>query len=194
MTKKPYLAGLREMGAVWSKDAAAASRWITQGLVDPDAAVVVSGSRYWPLGWVRDNGPQLQRKSPVLDQAALDRIVEEQSPGGWVFAKQELPPLVGSKELAALYKLPATSAPAFIADGRFGRPDWTVSGSPLWLLDTVVDLLPILLARSQAGHARSRTWEIDGEVEAALREGRYDGPGSQILLRGKGAVAARNKA
>jgi len=191
---KPYLAGLREMGAVWSADAAAASRWITQGLVDPDAAVVVSGSRYWPLGWVRDTGPQLQRKSPVLDQAALDRIVEEQSPGGWVFAKSELPPIVGSKELAELFGVPAGNVPGFVSEGRFGRPDWVVSGSPLWLLETAVDLLPILRARSEAGHARSRVWDIDREVEAALREGRYEGPGSKIMLRGKGAVAARAKA
>ncbi|MFC1415417.1 hypothetical protein [Streptacidiphilus cavernicola] len=194
MTTKPYLAGLQEMGAVWSNSAAAASRWITQGLVDPDAARVVSGSRYWPLGWVRDTGPQLQRKSPVLDQAALDRIVEEQSPGRWVFAKEELPPIIGSKELTALFGLPAPSVTGFISEGRFGRPDWHVSGSPLWLLDTAVDLLPILRARSEAGRARSRKWEIDREVEAALREGRYDGPGSQILLRGKGAVAAKGGA
>lgn len=83
-----------------------------------------------------------------------------------------------------MFHLPAQGNLATtIATGRFPQHDWVLSGSMLWLLETVLDAVPEL---RQSG--RSVPWDADGEVVAALRGGTYDGPGSRVLTRGRHAT------
>lgn len=82
-----------------------------------------------------------------------------------------------------LFHLPAQGNLATtVATGRFAPADWTLSGSQLWLLDTVLEAVPALRQS-----ARALPWSADEDVIAALREGRYDGPGSVVLTRGRWA-------
>lgn len=69
-----------------------------------------------------------------------------------------------------------------MSTGRFRPADYTLSGSPIWLLAPVVEDAPAL----QAG-ARGVDWAIDEKVLAALRDGGYEGPGARIVPRGKAA-------
>jgi hypothetical protein len=95
----------------------------------------------------------------------------------------ELPPIVGQQEIIELFHLPAQGNLATtIATGRFPEPDWLLSGSMLWMLDTVLDAVPKLRES-----ARSLPWDVDEAVVAALRDGTYDGPGSHVLTRGRHA-------
>jgi hypothetical protein len=69
-----------------------------------------------------------------------------------------------------------------VSTGRFRPADYTLSGSPIWLLEPVVEDAPAL----QAG-ARGVEWAINEKVLAALRDGSYDGPGARIVPRGRAA-------
>lgn len=83
-----------------------------------------------------------------------------------------------------MFHLPAQGNLATtIAAGRFPGCDWLLSGSMLWLLETVLDVVPDLRQS-----ARSVSWDVDEEVVAALRGGTYDGPGSRVLTRGRHAA------
>ncbi len=96
---------------------------------------------------------------------------------------EQLPPLVGQAELVALFQLPSGALlRKAMGTGRFRAADYTLSGSPIWLLEPVVEDAPAL----QAG-ARGVEWAIDEKVLAALRGGTYDGPGSKIIPRGRAA-------
>lgn len=62
--------------------------------------------------------------------------------------------------------------------------DYQLSGSPLWLLDTLIEAAPQMQAKS-----RTVPWVINAQVQAALRQKRYTGPGSVIVPRGLAAKA-----
>ena len=181
---KPFMAGIKEIGDVYGVGKALVSQWAKRDVVAPDAAVIVSGSRYWPLAYVRDFGPK-SRNPKEPDAEVLKRLCAEQEPGAWVESAGELPPIVGLQEITELFGLDdQRKTAAFARQGRFGSEDWRLSGSPLWLLDTIVARVPELRAATLAAGLRgTREWVVDSGVEAALRERRYDGPGSEILAR-----------
>ncbi len=181
---KPFMAGIKEIGDVYGVEKSLVSQWVKRDVVDAGAAVVVSGGRYWPLAYARAIGPNMRNpKEP--DAEVLKRLCKEQAPGEWVASAKELPPIVGLQEITALFGLDdQRKTAAFARQGRFGSEDWRLSGSPLWLLDTIVARVPDLRAATLAAGLRgTREWTVDPGVEAALREGRYDGPGSEILAR-----------
>jgi hypothetical protein len=151
-------------------------------VLDPSTALVVSGVRYWPLGGAAGWGATTARFRQV-DLDAKARIVAEQGEGWEPSFGDELPPIVGQQEIIELFHLPAQgNLAAKIAAGRFPEHDWLLSGSQLWMLETVLDAVPALRER-----ARSLPWDVDEVVVAALRDGTYDGPGTRVLTRGRHA-------
>lgn len=179
---KPFLVGNQEFAALYSVKPQMIGQWMHRGVLDPVNSVVVSGVHYWPLAFAAEFGTTTSRPKHV-DESLLQELVKSQSPGWMGRSPADLPPIVGQQEIIALLGLPSQGTLAMtIATGRFPPADWELSGSALWLLDTVLDATPEL-----KDSARSLAWTVDTEVLAALREGRYDGPGSQVLARGRAA-------
>ena len=184
MPKKPFLAGRQEFGALYGVKPAQVTQWVARDVLNYDRAVIVSGSPYWLMSFVRGFG-QLTPRPKELDQLALQRILAEQEPGVWVESVDELPPLLGLQEATQLFGLSSQqNLSAVVRQGRFAAPDYQLSGSPLWILDTLIEAAPEIQAKS-----RTLTWAVDPAVETALRQRRYDGPGSVIVPRGSAAKA-----
>ncbi|MFE9770634.1 hypothetical protein ACFYOV_02910 [Streptomyces sp. NPDC005931] len=181
--RKPYLAGGAEFAALYDVKRLQVSQWISRDhTLDYRHAKIISGSPYWLLQFVKGFG-QTTPRPKHLNEAELARLVKQQDPGYWVGEVDQLPPLVGQAELVALFRLSSGALlRKAISTGRFRPADYTLSGSPIWLLEPVVEDAPAL----KAG-ARGVEWAIDEEVLAALRNGSYDGPGSRIVPRGKAA-------
>jgi len=182
--RKPYLVGHQEFAALYRVDPKQVAQWLapSRGVLDPSTAVVVSGVRYWPLGFAAGWGATAARFRQV-DLDAKARIIAEQGVGWEPGLRDELPPIVGQQEIIELFHLPSQGNLATtIASGRFPECDWLLSGSMLWMLDTVLDAVAALRES-----ARSLPWEADEAVVAALRDGTYGGPGSRVLTRGRHA-------
>lgn len=181
--KKPYLAGGAEFAAVYDVNRLQVSQWISRDhTLDYSHAKIISGSPYWLLSFVRNFGETTPRKKHV-NEAALAQLIEQQQPGYWVHRVEELPPLIGPAEVVELFGLTSRQLLNKATDsGRFRPADYILSGTPIWLLDRVVQDADAL----KAG-ARSVPWEVRGGVLKALRAGTYDGPGSVIKKRGPAA-------
>ncbi len=180
--RKPYLVGHQEFAALYGVEPQMVSQWLapSRGVLDPATALVVSGVRYWPLGFACRFGTTTARPK-LLDVRYKVRLMAEQGEGWEADSRDQLPPIVGQREIIELFHLPSQGTLATrIAAGNFPERDWLLSGSPLWLLDTVLGAVPELRAS-----ARSLSWEVDDKVAAALREGTYDGPGSKVITRGR---------
>lgn len=184
MARKPFLAGRQEFGALYGVKPTQVTQWVARDVLNYDRAVIVSGSPYWLLHYVRGFGATTPRPKQV-DARALADLVAAQEPGYWAEATAELPPVLGLQETTVLFGLTAQqNLSAFVRQGKFLAPDYQLSGSPLWLLDTLIEGAPTMRAK-----ARTLSWAVDPEVEAALRQKRYDGPGSVIVPRGRAAKA-----
>nr|BFD90905.1 hypothetical protein KitaXyl93_22650 [Kitasatospora sp. Xyl93] len=183
------LVGQQEFSAIYDGTARNVAQWIQRGQLDYSEAVIVSGRAYWTLGFAVAQGERFARpKEPNM--TVVEQLVEEQSPGrGLVSAltvqRADLPPIVGQQEIVAILdEDPAAFLPrlsAAIKASAFPGPDWSLSGSPLWLLSSATDGLE---STDRFSKIKSKTPEINGEVVEALKSGRYDGPGSKILTRG----------
>ncbi|MGW1064353.1 hypothetical protein ACWD4F_07555 [Streptomyces aureus] len=186
--RKPYLAGGAEFAALYDVKRLQVSQWISRdGTLDYRYAKIISGSPYWLLQFAKGFG-QTTPRPRHLNEAVLAQLVKEQDPGHWVGEVDQLPPLVGQAELVALFQLPSGALlRKAISTGRFRPADYSLSGSPIWLLEPVMEDVPAL----QAG-ARGVEWAVDDTVLASLRNGTYDGPGARIVPRGKAARQSAN--
>ncbi|WP_327297790.1 MULTISPECIES: hypothetical protein [unclassified Streptomyces] len=182
------MAGGAEFAALYDVKRLQVSQWISRdNRLDYRYAKIVSGSPYWLLQFAKSFGATTPRPKQ-LNEVVLARLVEEQSPGRWVTEVDQLPPLVGQAELVALFRLPSAALlRKAMSTGRLRPADYTLSGSPIWLLEPFVADAPALQAS-----ARGVDWVTDDRVLAALREGSYDGPGSKITPRGPAARKADN--
>lgn len=153
--RKPYLVGHQEFAALYRVDPKQVAQWLapSRGVLDPSTAIVVSGVRYWPLGFAAGWGATTARFRQV-DLDAKARIIAEQGEGWEPGLRDALPPIVGQQEIIELFHLPAQGNLATtIASGRFPERGWLLSGSMLWMLDTVLDAVPALRES-----ARSLPW------------------------------------
>ncbi|MGW7579715.1 hypothetical protein ACWGKU_05025 [Kitasatospora sp. NPDC054768] len=187
--RRPVLVGQQEFSAIYDGTARNVAQWIQRGQLDYSEAVIVSGRAYWTIGFAVAQGERFARpKEPNM--AVVEQLVEEQSPGrGLVSAltvqRADLPPIVGQQEIAAIVSedpgafLPRLSAA--IKASAFPAPDWSLSGSPLWLLSSAIDGLE---STDRFSKIKSKTPEISSEVVERLKSGQYGGPGSKILTRG----------
>ncbi len=144
----------------------------------------MSGKPFWPGGFVVDLALPPGSRGRQLDERALEELEKEQGARVRPKKKGELPPLVGAKEYGALFGVTevAVGQAAQRATGMLPEPDYVLSESRVWLLDTVLEAADATMAKSRRG-----TWALRSEVAEALRDGRYDGPGSAIVKRGKSA-------
>ncbi|GAA0694957.1 hypothetical protein GCM10010193_57070 [Kitasatospora atroaurantiaca] len=180
---KPYIVGMQEFAAIYDVQSQMIRQWLHRGALDAETAIVVSGQLYWPLGFAAGYGETTPRRK-TLNEAALQELVEQQEPGWMPQTKAELPAIVGQQEIVAMFDLPSQPTLVMAVEtGRFVAADWRLGGSGgLWLLDTVLETVPDLQAS-----ARTLSWVPNPDVVAALRAGRYEGPGSVVLSRGRAA-------
>ncbi|MFC5802195.1 hypothetical protein ACFPWT_16695 [Streptomyces formicae] len=177
--RKPYLVGHQEFARLYRVDPKQVAQWLSPSrgsVLDPSTAVVVSGVRYWPLGFAVGWGATTARFRQG-DHDAKAEIIAELGEGWEPSLAAELPPIVGQHKIIQIFGLPAQGTLATtIASGRFPERDWLLSGLMLWMLETVLDAAEMLRET-----ARTLPWEVDEAVVAALRDGTYDGPGSRVL-------------
>ncbi|MFI5799081.1 hypothetical protein [Streptomyces sp. NPDC051677] len=182
---KPFLAGRQEFAALYRVKPTQVTQWVARGVLNYEQAVIVSGSPYWLLSFARGFG-QMTPRPKELDERSLQQLVAAQEPGVWARSVDELPPLLGLQEATQLFSLSSQqNLSAVVRQGRFVSADYQLSGSPLWLLDTLIEAAPEIQAKS-----RTVMWAIVPQVEAALRQRRYTGPGSVIIPRGHAAAKA----
>lgn len=180
---KPYVVGMQEFAALYDVQSQMIRQWMHRGVLDAETGIVVSGQLYWPLGFAAGYGKTTPRRK-TLNETVLQELMEQQKPGWTPQTKAELPVIVGQQEIVALFDLPSQPTLVMaVESGRFVAADWQLGGSGgLWLLDTVLEAAPDLQAS-----ARTLPWVPNPYVVAALRDGRYEGPGSVVLSRGPAA-------
>ncbi|MFE2346140.1 hypothetical protein [Kitasatospora cineracea] len=188
------LVGAQEFAAVYDGPARNTAQWIQRGVLGYEEAVIVSGRAYWSLGTAVAFGETTERKkTPNMD--VVEQLVAEQAPGRSVEAALQLRavgslPIVGVQEILALTGEDPTKAKLItdaVNKGVFTAPDWRLSGSPLWLLPNALVGLDRMRERP-----KSRPLVVIPEVQKALEERTYDGPGSQILT-GQGRTKERRE-
>jgi hypothetical protein len=179
---KPLIVGRKEFAKIYNVAPTAVSDlWVPRGLVSYEDAVIVSGKPFWPGGLAVDFALPPGSRGRQLDETLLAELEKEQGATTRPKSKGELPPLVGLQEYAALFGVTQQVAASARRRGGGMLPteDYLLSGSPLWMLSTVLDAAPTTLE-----HSRKGTWQLQEQVAEALREHRYDGPGSSITARG----------
>ncbi|MGX1668637.1 hypothetical protein [Streptomyces sp. NPDC055400] len=185
---KPLLFGRQEIGRVYNiKPEAISNNWVYKGVLSYEDAVIISGKPYWPGGFVVSLALPPGSRGRQLDEREVAALEKEQGAGVRPMKKGELPPLVGAQEYAELFGVTefAVGRAAASGSGQVPQADYELSGSNVWLLETVLDHAPATMEKS-----RKKIWVLRDEVAAALREGRYDGPGSFFSQRGSKAKPA----
>lgn len=185
---KPLIVGRKEWAKIYRVAPSAVSdRWVPAGLVSYEDAVIVSGKPFWPGGLAVDFALPPGSRGRQLDETLLAELEKEQQATVRPMKKGELPPLVGQQEYGALFGVSQYMAANARNRGNGMLPpeDYYLSGSPLWLLDTVLEGAEATMEKSRGG-----VWQLQQDVVDALRAGRYDGPGSVIVKRGKAAESA----
>ncbi|MEV0735420.1 hypothetical protein AB0I51_05520 [Streptomyces sp. NPDC050549] len=136
MTKKrfPYLLGHAEIAFLYGVERQTSQLWKTRGVLnEPDA--VISGNPYWllptVLGLAQDGTREHLPERLKEYKAGID--------GGYeVDDAAELPDVVGLKEIPWVFGKKYMDVYQWRVRRSFATEDAMVSGSPLWLLDTVL--------------------------------------------------------
>ncbi|MEU5683575.1 hypothetical protein DEJ48_36565 [Streptomyces venezuelae] len=179
---KPLLCGRQEIGRVYRiKPEVISNTWIHRGVLSYEHAVIVSGKPVWPGGFVESLALPPGSRGRQLDAEELAALEAEQGARVRPRKKGELPPLVGAQEYAELFGVTqvAVGQAAKAGSGRVAEPDYALSGSKVWLLESVLAHAPTTMEKS-----RKKIWVLREDVAEALEQGRYDGPGSFFSQRG----------
>ncbi|MGC9539965.1 hypothetical protein [Streptomyces sp. UG1] len=136
MAKKkfPYLLGHAEIAFLYGVERQTSQLWKTRGVLgEPDA--VISGNPYWllptALGLAEDGTREFLPERLKEYKAHVD--------GGYeVEAAADLPDIVGLKEIPWIFGKKYMDVYQWRVRKSFAPEDAMISGSPLWLLDTVL--------------------------------------------------------
>ncbi|MFJ6884055.1 hypothetical protein ACIQRC_04355 [Streptomyces californicus] len=131
----PFLLGHAEIAFLYQVKRQTSQKWRTEGsLAAPD--LVVSGNPYWLLATV-------MRLNGVGDRhMAEDQLTSYKTsiPRGYeVQDKQDLPAILGIQEVARILARDAQAISRWRNRRQIAEADLTLSGSPLWLLETILD-------------------------------------------------------
>ncbi|WP_248960915.1 hypothetical protein [Sphaerisporangium perillae] len=130
----PYLLGHSEIARLFDVAPDTPQLWRKRALLgDPD--VVISGKPYWLLSTVLALAKPGQRDVPP---GRLDEYKASIPNGYFAQVLAEPPSLIGIKELAWIFGKKHTDISQWRNRGTLAPPDLTLSGAPLWLLDTIL--------------------------------------------------------
>ncbi|MFI1563841.1 hypothetical protein ACH4ZX_12410 [Streptomyces sp. NPDC020490] len=130
----PYLLGHAEIAFLYGVERQTSQLWKTRGVLgEPD--VVISGNPYWllptVLGLAEDGTREYLPERLEEYKAGID--------GGYeVRDAAKLPDLVGLKEIPWIFGKKYMDVYQWRVRKSFAPEDAVISGSPLWLLDTVL--------------------------------------------------------
>jgi hypothetical protein len=152
----PFLLGHAEIASLYQVERQTSQKWRTEGaLAAPD--LVASGNPYWLLATVmRLNGAGDRH-------VAQDQLTSYKTsiPRGYeVQDKQGLPVILGIQEVARILARDAQAISRWRNRRQIAEADLTLSGSPLWLLETILDdaqqrqrtILPAEVELLRTGH------------------------------------------
>lgn len=136
MTKKrfPYLLGHGEIAFLFGVERQTSQLWKTRGVLgEPD--VVISGNPYWllprVLGLAEDGARGVAPERLKEYKVGIASGYQVDDPG-------DLPDVVGLKEIPWIFGKKYMDIYQWRVRGSFATEDASISGSPLWLLDTVL--------------------------------------------------------
>ncbi|MFC5253465.1 hypothetical protein [Streptomyces nigrescens] len=151
----PFLLGHTEIAFLFHIERQTSQRWRTEGTLDePD--LIASGNPYWLLSTVMRLDGEGDR---AVDRERLATYKACIPLGYDLPNKEQLPVVVGIQEAARVLGQDAQAISRWRNRQRIAEADLLLSGSPLWLLETILD----------DGRQRQRTI-VAAEV-AALRAG-----------------------
>ncbi|MFK0114392.1 MULTISPECIES: hypothetical protein [unclassified Streptomyces] len=151
----PFLLGHAEIAFLFHVEPQTSQRWRTEGKLDePD--LIASGNPYWLLSTVMRLDGEGDRK---VDRERLARHKAGIPLGYDPEDKEHLPVVVGIQEAARVLGRDAQAISRWRNRQRIAEADLLLSGSPLWLLETILD------------DARQRQRPIVAAEVAALRAG-----------------------
>ncbi|MFC8567380.1 hypothetical protein ACFUIW_16640 [Streptomyces sp. NPDC057245] len=152
----PFLLGHTEIAFLFHVKQQTSQRWRTAGTLDePD--LIASGNPYWLLNTVMrldgEGDRKADRERLAMYKAGIPQGYDPED-------KEHLPVVVGIQEAARVLGQDAQAISRWRNRQRIAEADLFVSGSPLWLLETILD------------DARQRQRTIVTSAVAALRAGR----------------------
>lgn len=153
--RKPYLLGHAEIAALYGVESQTSQKWKADGtLAEPD--LVISGNPYWLLTTVLQLSHDRSRE--VTDQRLAE--YEASIPGGYrADPGEQLPVIVGILEVAKILGQDNQAISRWRHRKQIAVPDYELSGSPLWLIDTILadatvrgrDVVQVEVERLRAG-------------------------------------------
>ncbi|MFJ2626827.1 hypothetical protein ACIO6T_26240 [Streptomyces sp. NPDC087532] len=132
--RKPYLLGHAEIAALYGVERQTSQKWRADGTL-PDPDLLVSGNPYWLLTTVLKLNGVGGREATARRLAAF----EAGTTGGYrAKPKASLPVILGITELAQVLGRDKQAISRWRHRKQLADADYVLSGSPLWLLDTVL--------------------------------------------------------
>ncbi|MET8033251.1 hypothetical protein [Streptomyces sp. NPDC005345] len=133
--RTPYLLGHTEIAALYDVKRQTSQLWRTEGTL-PEPDLLASGNPYWLLATVL----RLDGHSGRAATSARLRAYRESQPDGYeVDEKSHLPVILGIKEVAVVCHVDEQTISRWRNRKTIAEPDLSLSGSPLWLLETVLN-------------------------------------------------------
>jgi hypothetical protein len=134
-TRIPYLLGHREIARIFGVAPDTPQLWRKRSLLGaPD--LVISGNPYWLLPTVLTLAKPGYRD---VDQERLAEYKAEIQNGYSVPTLRQPPPLIGIKEIAWIFGRTHSDIGQWRNRGTLPAADLTLSGTPLWLLNTILE-------------------------------------------------------
>jgi hypothetical protein len=131
----PYLLGHAEIAFLYGVERQTSQLWKTRGVLgDPD--LVISGNPYWLLPTALGLSETGSRE---VSPQRLDEYKAKIPGGHEVTDPADLPDIVGLKEIPWVFGKKYMDVYQWRVRQSFAPEDATISGSPLWLLETVLD-------------------------------------------------------
>ncbi|MDW8475451.1 hypothetical protein PV332_30110 [Streptomyces scabiei] len=129
----PYLLGHTEIASLFGVERQTSQKWRTEGTL-PEPDLVASGNPYWLLATVL----QISGGDRQADQQRLAAYRAGIPEGYDVQAKEDLPVVLGIQEVGRVLGRDAQAVSRWRNRRRIAEADLMLSGSPLWLLETVL--------------------------------------------------------
>ncbi|MFE2209470.1 hypothetical protein [Streptomyces rubiginosohelvolus] len=130
----PYLLGHAEVASLFHVERQTSQKWRADGtLAEPD--LVASGNPYWLLETVL----RLEAGERHIDQERLTSYTARIPRGLEIRDKRQLPIVLGIQEAGRVLGRDAQTISRWRHRSQFVAADLVLSGSPLWLLQTILD-------------------------------------------------------
>ncbi|MBZ3904388.1 hypothetical protein [Streptomyces griseiscabiei] len=131
----PFLLGHAEIAFLFHVERQTSQRWRTEGTLDePD--LIASGNPYWLLSTILRLDGEGDR---AVDRDRLATYKAGVPLGYDLSEKERLPVVVGIQEAARVLGQDAQAISRWRNRQRIADADLLLSGSPLWLLETILD-------------------------------------------------------